>query len=339
MTEEKIKKIHFSKERVLNALETGSFRKIICGASNTSEKQVERLSLVYSLCGAEVIDISAYKHIYNAAKRGIIAASEIAGLKPDIYPKFNIPAIMKSLNVGDDKHFKKANFNLTRCISCLECVKTCQSGALSKDSGKSTFESEKCYGCARCVEACQQNAVTMVKVDRNAEEDKPDIGKFDALEIHTGNSSIEEVKRFVDFNKNIMEKANFISVSVDSMRFNSAELLEYVNSVINMFKDKIIVQIDGISMRGGTKNSSTVQTIAAAAVLLDAKVNAYIQLSGGTNHLTSDFVNLAGLKISGIGYGTFAKKIILSYIEDFGDDEFKANLHKIVTVAVKLIEK
>ena len=323
-------------KKIFKSLNEGTFTKIICGASNTSKKQVERLSLVYALAGADVIDISAQKGLYNAAKRGILKASEIAGEKPGIYPKFNVPAIMKSINVGDDKHFRKANFDLSRCIQCMECVKICPSGALSSNEKGKNFDREKCYGCASCVEVCPQNAVNMVKLKHLSDKKPYSIGKYDAIEIHTGNSPIEEVQTFLTSNKNIIEKAKFLSVNVDSMRFNSSELVEYTNSLIKMFKNKIIVQIDGLSMRGGTKNSSTFQTIAAAAILLEAKIDAYIQLSGGTNHLTREIINLAGLKISGIGYGTFSKKIILSYIEENGETEFMENLHKIAAIAANL---
>ncbi len=338
MTVNKVKKPQFSLKKITKALETGSFRKVICGASNTSEKQVERLTLVYSLCGADVIDIAPQKGIYTAAKRGIIKAYELAEKQPGIYPGFNVPAIMKSINAGKDKHFRKADFNLQRCVQCLECVKQCQSGALTEVDGKTSFSSEKCYGCASCVEACQHNVITTTANPFIPEKDKNDIGKFDAIEIHTGNSSVEEVKTFLEFNKTIIGRAAFISVSIDSTRFNNKELPEYVNPVIKLFSKKIILQVDGISMRGGSKNSSTLQTIAAAAALQEEKVDAYIQLAGGTNHLTSEFVRLAGLNISGIAYGTFAKKIILSYIEEYEEKEFMANLYKITAVAGSLIK-
>jgi len=321
----------FSLEKIIDSLDNGSFCKIICGASNTSKTQVERLALIYSLCGADVIDISSRKEIYDAARRGIHRASEIFGENPYVYPNFNIPAIMQSLNVRDDKHFRKANFNLSGCTSCLECVKTCQSGALSVNGAKLDFDAEKCYGCAVCVETCRQNAVTMIETHYSAETDKVD---FDAVELHTGNSSLEEVKSFLQLNK--IKEAGLVSISVDSMRFNSAELVEYVNSIVKLFDRKIIIQIDGISMRGGSKNSSTMQTIAAAAILLEVKVDAYIQLAGGTNLQTQKIVDMTGLKISGIGYGTFSKKAILSYIEGSEEKEFLANIHKIADIAADL---
>ena len=90
-------------------------------------------------------------------------------------------------------------------------------------------------------------------------------------------------------------------------------------------------------MRGGSKDISTLQTLAAAATLLDANINAYIQLSGGTNLLTRKIATMTGLKISGIGYGTLAKKNILSYIESSTEKEFQANLYKATQIAGNLL--
>lgn len=300
--------------KVFNALENGTYRKIICGAANTSEQQVERLCMVYALAGADVIDVGTQENIHIAAKRGVKRALE---MKPELTP----PVIMTSINVGDDKHFRKASFDLSKCVQCVECLKTCD---VNKDP-------EKCYGCARCVEACQHNAVTMVKMPHDLK-----IKNYNAIEIHTGNSSLEELKAFLSLNKTALDKAFLISVSINSGYFNSSELVQYVSSIIKMFDKKIIIQIDGLPMSGGTKKSSTLPTLAAASTLIDAEINAYVQLSGGTNYLTQEIVNLTGLKISGIGYGSFAKKIILSYIEG-EEDSFMAELDKIVDVAEKLL--
>lgn len=303
-------------KKIITALETGNYRKIICGAANTSEQQVERLAFVYALAGADVLDIAPMDKIHKAAQKGISKAQEY---KPDVFP----PVIMTSINVGDDQHFRKASFNLAKCIECLECAKVCD---IKNDP-------EKCYGCAQCVEACQHNAITLVKIPHEHK-----IKHYSAMELHTGVSSIEEVKAFVELNRSAIEHADLLSVSINSTRFNNADLIRYANSIISLFNKKIIIQIDGLSMKGGGKKTSTLQTLAAASRLIDAEVKAYIQLSGGTNYLTQQIVDLTGLHISGIGYGTFAKKIILSYIEDSDEDRFMRNIHKIVDVASNLIK-
>lgn len=302
--------------RIINALENGTFRKIICGAANTSEEQVERIVLVYSLAGAHVLDIGPQEDIHKAAARGIEKAKL---LNPDISP----PVIMTSINAGDDKHFRKASFDLTKCVQCLECLKTC-------DINK---EPEKCYGCARCVEACQHNAVKMVNLPEHHK-----IKNYNAVEIHTGKSSIEHLKAFLELNRPALDRTDLISISIDSGRFNNDDFIQYANAVVGLFNKKIILQVDGLSMRGGTRKSSTLQTLSAAGILLNTGVEAFIQLSGGTNHLTQEIANMTGLNISGIGFGSFAKKIILSYIEGYDEKRFMGELPKIVKVAENLVK-
>jgi Fe-S-cluster-containing hydrogenase component 2 len=326
-------------QKAIKSLESGRFRKIICGAANSSEKQVERISLVYSLSGIDVIDIGPDKKIFEAANSGILKAQKISEKNSQLYPGFFAPVIMVSVKSGDDKHFRKAVINVTKCVQCLECVKHCQSNSLTKRDEILKLDNEKCFGCARCVEVCQNNAINMVKIHDNPEKDILKPGKISALEIHTGNSSIDELKAYVELNNILISTAKLVSVSVDTSRFNNKELLEYCSKVVKMFQKKIILQVDGLSMKGGGDKSSTVHTIAAAATISEAKINAYIVLSGGTNHITRELVEKLGVPISGISYGTFARKIILSYIDEYQENEFMANLHKIVNITRSLSDK
>ena len=100
---------------------------------------------------------------------------------------------------------------------------------------------------------------------------------------------------------------------------------------------KSIVQIDGIPMGATDKPYSSLQSISAAAVLLQNRTNAYIQLSGGTNHLTKKLAKQLGLKISGIAYGTFARKLILSYLEELDDNNFDTQLQRILNITTSLV--
>jgi hypothetical protein len=90
---------------------------------------------------------------------------------------------------------------------------------------------------------------------------------------------------------------------------------------------------------GATNNPcSSLQTISAAKLLLENNTDAYIQLSGGTNYFTKKLVRNLDLKISGVGYGTFARKIILSYLEEVDDFKFLLQLLRVVNIATSLVE-
>lgn len=331
--------------RAISALRDGSFTKIICGASNTNKKHIERLAIVYSLSGANALDICPTPDIFEAAKSGVKRALEIYNQNPQKFPNFKEPVIMISIDSGDDLHFRKAEINPAKCTNCLKCINSCPSGALFSKDDLLKFNKENCYGCGRCEGACLQNAINFIKLnitDSHASA-SPSLRmtmwneNIKAIEVHTGNNSVEEVKKFLELNVSLLKNTELMSFCVESKRFSHNELINYVNSLIDLISQKVIIQIDGIPMGATDKPDSSLQTVSAAKVLLENNVNAYIQLSGGTNQHTRNLVNQLELKISGIGYGTFARKLILSYLEELDDSEFAMQLQRIVNITTSLV--
>ena len=228
-------------------------------------------------------------------------------------------------------------------------------GTPRNDGNKLILNKNNCFGCGKCEEACLQNAIEFTNFNNSlchCEElvtkqstnqngllrfARNDEQVFKAVEIHTGNNSIEEVKNFLELNVSLLKNMELLSFCVESKRFNTAELQNYVSSLINLVSQKVIIQIDGIPMGATDKHCSSLQAVSAAAVLLENKLDAYIQLSGGANHFTKKLVKQLGLKISGIGYGTFARKIILSYLDELEDD-FNAQLQRIVNITTSLVD-
>jgi len=319
--------------RALNALNNNKFVKLICGASNTDYKQIERLATVYSLAGVDVIDISADKDTYQAAQNGIKSAKNIYNNNPEYYEKFNEPLIMISLNSGSDPHFKKAVINRSLCSNCLDCVLSCPAGALYEDSGILQHNSKRCYGCARCIDICKNKAITLN--NNKTEIYIPD--NIDAVEIHTGNSSINQVKCFIEENSYI-KQAGLISFSVESGLFSREELIHYVSSLTALIDNRVIIQIDGKPMGANNTASSSLQALAGVQILSEINSGFYIQIAGGINHLTKKYLKLFNLPISGVGYGTFARKIILPYIVGLNDTEFYASLKKCVNITTNLVD-
>jgi len=319
--------------RAIFALNEGSFTKIICGAANTNEKHVERLALVYALSGVNVIDVAPSKKIIQAAKTGIKKASDFYNENPEAFSLFKEPVLMVSLDSGDDLHFRKAEINYEKCTSCFKCIISCPAKAIFTENNLLKLNKNNCFGCGRCSKACPKDAISFTKFnnfpDFNFEEIK-------AIEIHTGNNSIEEVKNFLELNVSLLKNIELLSFCVESKRFNSVELQNYVSSLTSLVNQKIIIQIDGIPMGATDKACSSLQAVSAAATLLESKINAYIQLSGGSNHLTKSLVNQLGLKISGIGYGTFSRNLILSYLEE-QEEDFYRQLQRIVNITTKLV--
>lgn len=89
-----------------------------------------------------------------------------------------------------------------------------------------------------------------------------------------------------------------------------------------------IVQADGFPMSGGKDDyKTTLQAVATAEIVQNAKMPVYIMLSGGTNSKTAELAKLCGINYNGIAIGTFARKIVNRYIEreDFLKNDYIFN--------------
>lgn len=241
---------------------------------------------------------------------------------------------MVSLNAGEDIHFRKVSIDSGKCINCFECLKSCPAKALYNENNIIKINYESCYGCGRCEKSCLHNAINFIKLNNSFDN----LNGISALEIHTGNNSIEEVRNYLESIDNCLKNIELLSFSVESQRFNAKELSDYVNSLTELISDKVIIQIDGAPMGATSDALSSLQSICAASILVESKTNAYIQISGGVNYFSKKLTNQLGLKISGFGYGTFARKIVLSYLEELDDLQFAAQMKRIVNITTNLVE-
>ncbi len=51
----------------------------------------------------------------------------------------------------------------SKCVSCLDCVKTCPVNAVSIVQNKAVIDTEKCINCNLCVKACTYQAIKVAK--------------------------------------------------------------------------------------------------------------------------------------------------------------------------------
>lgn len=89
-----------------------------------------------------------------------------------------------------------------------------------------------------------------------------------------------------------------------------------------------IVQADGFPMSGGKDDyKTTLQAVATAEIIQNAKLPVYTMLSGGTNSKTAELAKMCSIDYNGIAIGTFARKIVSRYIEreDFLRNEYVFN--------------
>lgn len=310
-------------ERVINALENGSFKKLILGASNTNKKHAERLSLIATLAGFDVIDIGADKDVYNSAKAGIEKSRQ--------FESVNFPLIMISTKVADDRHFRKAFINSEKCDNCQKCKSFCDFGALFSFKNKISLKEENCYGCGKC-SGCE--AIEFKPTESTA----LDFLEPEAIEIHTENASIEDIEVFLKENKTVLEFAEIISFSVSLERFSKKELVSYVENLIEISPTKPIIQIDGKSMIANEERSSSLETIYGAMLLQEANIKAYIQLSGGVNYYTPKLLSDMKMEISGVGWGSYLRKVLHPYINIENDKEFLKNIKTCISITENLVK-
>lgn len=320
--------------------------KFIGGASLTDIDKIKGLSLLFTLCGANIIDISPYESTIKASLEGIQQAKTLFEQHPDLYPYYNEPVLMISLNVSDDPHFRKARVNPDICIACGLCIDSCHFNALSLNPAQSSLciDSNTCYGCGQCLPKCDNNALYLEfnEIDFKEILTKLIEHQIRGIEIHTGSSNFKELSNFwVDLENNLGKdfmKNLLISFSVESSLFSSKEFVNYVNSIITLTDQKLIIQVDGRPMSGSSDAGSTLQALSAGQNLTSNNVNAYVILAGGINHLTYKYSKAFDIHCSGIAMGTFARKLLWPYLDRLDEEVIFNKAIQITTNLVKTLE-
>jgi TRAP-type uncharacterized transport system substrate-binding protein len=86
--------------------------------------------------------------------------------------------------------------------------------------------------------------------------------------------------------------------------------------LINRKPYSTIIQADGFPMSGGQDDyKTTLQAVATAEIIQNAKLPVYLMLSGGTNSKTSELSKICSIDYHAIAVGSFARKIVKKYIE------------------------
>ena len=79
--------------------------KVICGAGNEDIDEVKKISFVYTLAGATLLDVSANPVVVESAVKGIDLANEFH--KKNKIGKKNKPFIVVSVGMPGDHHVRK----------------------------------------------------------------------------------------------------------------------------------------------------------------------------------------------------------------------------------------
>ncbi|MBE9065038.1 4Fe-4S ferredoxin [Leptolyngbya cf. ectocarpi LEGE 11479] len=343
-------------QKPLDALELGQWFKLICGASYQDVSKIRNLSLVYSLAGADCIDVAAELAVVQAALAGIAAAQTIAAIDK--------PWLMVSFNDGQDPHFRKAWFELKRCpADCLRpCERVCPAHAILPISQMKEAQvdglgvmADRCYGCGRCLPMCPLGIIEERSFKVAAGAIAPALlPHIDAIEIHT------QIGRQAEFQVLWQQLAPYISqlkliaISCPDGEPHTSAIVDYLAQLYQLMEPKppqLLWQTDGRSMTGDIGKGTTLATIRLAQKVLNARLPGYVQLAGGTNDYTVAKLRSLNLLqerhpsplehttygINGIAYGSYARRLV-----DVGDSPLEDDPEKLwqqVSLAGELVSQ
>ncbi len=325
----------------LEALRLGRWFKLICGASYQDVSKIRNLSLVYSLAGADCIDVAADVAVVHAAWEGIIAAQTVSSAS-----MASRPWLMVSLNDGQDPHFRKAWFDAQQCpIDCpCPCQRVCPAEAIMSPLPKMAppigetkapidleVIAERCYGCGRCLPVCPYGLIEEQAFTVAAGSILPSIlPHVDAVEIHTQMGRQIEFQYLWTQLAPYLSRLKLVSISCpDSDPHHSTAIVDYLGHLYGLMQPKpkhLLWQTDGRPMSGDIGKGTTRATIRLAQKVLNARLPGYVQLAGGTNHYTvaklrslnllkaphgSNHGNQAApTTINGVAYGSYARRLV-----------------------------
>jgi Fe-S-cluster-containing hydrogenase component 2 len=364
--------------RPLNSLQAGHWFKLICGASFQHLPAIRNLTLVYTLAGADCIDIAADPAVVHVACEALAAAQVLIESVGDKLGSQGLPWLMVSLNDGEDPHFRKAEFDPLHCPpDCSQpCLAICPAQAIAFNHSGDTFSGvleQRCYGCGRCLPVCPIQHITTRTHASPPETIGPLIlaGKIDALEIHTQVGRLAEFQTLWQAISPYSHRLKLLSISCP----DGEALIEYLWSLYELLSPlpcPLIWQTDGRPMSGDIGDGATRATLQLGKKVLAADLPGYIQLAGGTNNRTVAKLKAIGLLnpdrighspnplktldfeapkaqtfITGVAYGSFARALlspVLDQIEaqalpDHPLEAFPELLQQAVSLAQALVSQ
>ena len=118
------------------------------------------------------------------------------------------------------------------------------------------------------------------------------------------------------------------------------KLIERVKSMLNIRKPyTTIIQADGVAMSGNNDEyGTTLQAVATAQMFQNAKIPAYIMMSGGTNTKSIQLAKLCDVHPNCLAVGSYARKIIKKYLENENLFDDKNAIQEAVNIAKSLVD-
>lgn len=292
--------------------------KLVCGAGNEDVEEIEKLVYIYSKAGCPFFDVNATPEIVDAAKRGL----KMAGITKDRY-------LCVSVGIDGDPHITKATIDKNKCTNCGNCLTICQHNAIKFQNGNYEIQKERCLGCSQCEKVCIKNAIEMKSQFKEYSEILPPLIEkgIDCIEFHAISNDTKDIEeKWMQLN-NLFN--GFLCISVDRSAFGDKKLKSEIAKLLEKRMDyTTIIQADGVAMSGNNDEyATTLQAVATAQLFQNAKMPAYIMMSGGTNLKSTALAKQCGVMPHCLAVGSFARKTVKEYIEldNFFENEIAIN--------------
>lgn len=270
--------------------------KLVCGAGNENEEEVYNLVKLYAQAGCKFFDLSAKTEIVLAAKRALLDAGA-----DDAY-------LCVSVGIKNDPHVSKAQIDYEKCVQCGKCQEICPQKAIKYFK----VNPQNCIGCGKCYKVCHKGAISFYSQEKNLAEVLPPIVELgiDCIEFHAMGLNEEEIAEKWSYINSIY--SGMLSICTSRGRLGDEQMTARIKKMIeNRAPYTTIVQADGFPMSGGEDDfKTTLQTVATAEIVQNAKLPVYLLLSGGTNSKTAELAKMCGINYHGIAIGSFARKIV-----------------------------
>ncbi len=282
-------------------LDTNHCFKLVCGAGNEDAEEIKRLVYIYALAGCRFFDVSAAEDVITAAREALDIAK--------VYDAY----LCVSVGIKNDPHVNKAVIDYNRCVNCGSCEAVCPQGAIHYAKVKKY----KCIGCGRCWKVCSRAAISYVSEEKQLDEVLPTIvdNGIDCIEFHAMGTDEEEIySKWKYINENY---EGILSICTSRGKLSDEALVERVKKMTeNRAPYTTIIQADGFPMSGGDDNyKSTLQAVATAEIIQNAKLPVYVMLSGGTNAKTTELAKMCDISYCGVAVGSYARKIVKRYTQ------------------------
>lgn len=302
-------------------LESRKCFKLVCGAGNEDADEVEKLVALYSAAGCKFFDVSAKEEIVDAAVKGL---------------KGKDGYLCVSVGIKGDPHVRKAIIDYEKCVGCHKCEEVCPQKTIRHCKVKQS----RCIGCGKCYSVCKRGAISFVSENKDLREVLPPlIAKgVDCIELHVMNENDDEVIEKWNCINELYD--GILSICTARQNLSDEKMIKRIKTMLDGRKPyTTIVQADGFPMSGGKDDyKTTLQTVAAAELVQNEKLQIYLMLSGGTNTKTAELARMCDINFNGVAVGTYARKIVRQYIEreDFLTNEYAFN--SALEIAKKLVD-